>query len=260
MEVISASGIDWSDIWTWFLLFGRFGGIMSAIPGVGTNSVPPPFRAIAAMAFSIAVTVGGHQAQLPTSLAEGGLMIVVEFLLGYVLGSIPAFIIGSVTIAGQVSSGTIGLGQANLIDPSIGGSVAVLARIQSQVATLFFLLIDGHHIVIRAGAQLIESVGIGLYRPGMNTAMILFELFAHSFQLALIVTAPVLITTLLTQFVLGLITKFVPQVNVFIVSLPLTIGVGLYIIAFTFPGMIDQMISEFSKVEELSAQILQSGS
>ncbi len=208
-----------------------------------------------AVLIGLAATMAGVTAPEPKHMVDGGLMLASEFTLGYLLATIPALIVSSLAITGQVVSGTIGLGFANLIDPSIGQSLAILARIESLVATLVFLLVDGHHVIIRAVTGYGGDLPIGTFYPGVDTGMFFLERFSAVFEVAIVCSAPILVSILVTQFVLGLITKSVPQVNIFIISLPLTIGMGLYITAYTFPGMVENILVEFNQMEEFVGQL-----
>jgi flagellar biosynthesis protein FliR len=218
--------------------------------------VPKEFQIPLAMVIGTVIGFSGVKAAAPQNLIEGLMMVSTEFLLGYVLAVVPAFIIGGLTVAGQVTSAAIGLSQANMIDQSLGGNFSVIAKAQAMFATIVFLLIDGHHIIIKAATQVNDKMALGLYRPGIDTATILLDRFVESFLLAVTVAGPILVTVLVAQFVLGLITKFVPQVNIFIISLPLTIFVGLYIIGFTFPGLVYHLIDAYKILEEASYRIL----
>ncbi|MCC6932440.1 MAG: flagellar biosynthetic protein FliR [Deltaproteobacteria bacterium] len=246
---ISGLEIDAVPFWTWFLLLMRCIGMIEILPGIGTMQIAGTFRFAFAFGMSLCLVFGEARAEMPTSLAEGGLMIGAEFLLGFALGLIPAIVISGVSVAGQIITGAIGLGQANMIDPSLGISVAVLSRIQVGIATLLFLLIDGHHTVLRATSGIIGNLPIGRFVANNDIFMLLAQRFSDSFELAVMVSAPVLVTLLITNFVLGLITRFVPQVNIFIISLPLTIIVGLYIVVFTSGAFVDHLQTAFDQSE-----------
>ena len=234
--------IDIIPFWAWFLILTRCVGMVETLPGVGTMQVPVTFRVALCLCISFCLSFGGATAQLPANLGEAILMIGTEFLFGMIVGIIPSLVISGVGVAGQVTTGAIGLGQANMIDPSLGTSVAILARLQMMIGVMVFLLINGHHSVIRAVSGLLGTAELGMFRPNMDTFNIMLERFSSSFELAVMVSAPILVTILVTNFVLGLITKFVPQVNIFIISLPLTIIVGLYISAFTLIGLSDHIV------------------
>jgi len=247
---------DMHFMWTWFLLFVRFSGVMFAIPGIGTEEIPLSFRFPLAMVISAALVASGAKAEFSATFAEGVLMIGVEALLGYLLGAIPAFVVAAMSLSGHISATAIGLNQASIIDVSLGEQVTTLSRIQSLLATVLFLAIDGHHTVLRAAAFVTKDVGLGVFRPDMSTAELFLERFANTFVVALSIAAPIIVVTLIMQFILGLLTRFVPQVNVFIMSLPLTILVGLFVFGFTLPEMVQHIEREYATVEETSQLLL----
>lgn len=251
--------LDFTFLWTWVLLFTRFGAIFYLLPGLGTDQVPENFRLFPALILSVCVVLGGAQAHVPATIAEGGMMLIVEFLLGFAFGLVPQLTLGGLTVAGQLVAGALGLAQANMIDVSLGESVSILSRIKAQVAILIFLFMDGHHTVLQAAAGITADVGIGMFMPNMNTFQILMERFADCFELALIVSMPVIVAGLLTQFVLGLVTKFVPQMNVFVISMPLNILAGLYLVVATMYGLAHHSYADLSYLEETLARIAMSG-
>lgn len=250
------ANLDFTALWAFLLILSRLAGVFSTLPGIGSESLPRTPRFIAAMIIAITPVAAGLRVELPENIVHAGFAVGVEFVLGFLLGSIPQYIISSVAVSGQVVAGVIGLGQANMIDPSLGESVSVIARMQSFFATIVFLILNGHHIVIRVATGVLADIQLGAFRPGTGVAELLLDRMAETFTLALIVSAPILVTVLVAQFVLGLITRFIPQVNIFIVSLPLSVLMGLYIIGFTFSGETGHLIAQFSKLEELLVRIV----
>jgi flagellar biosynthetic protein FliR len=253
---MSSANISFAFFWAWFLAFTRMSGILYSLPAIGTDQVPRTMRILSAVIIGLCIVLGGVHADLPPNLLQGGVMLLAEFLLGWVLGAVPAFTLGGLAVAGQLIAGVIGLAQANMLDPSLGESVSVISRLKMQVASLLFLAMNGHHIVLRAAACIPSDIGLGMFRPDMDTFAILLQRFNESFTLALIVAAPIIVSSLLTQFVLGLITKFVPQINVFIISMPLSIIAGLYIIIATFYGLAYHTEMDFNTLEETLARIV----
>jgi flagellar biosynthetic protein FliR len=247
---------DFHPFWTWFLLFVRFSGVFMSMPGVGTDEVPLTFRVPLVLVIAAALTMSGTTTELPNSLAQGGLILGVEFLLGYLLGVIPALIIAGLSLAGHLSATSIGLNQASTIDPSLGEHITSLGRVQTLIGTALFLAIDGHHAVIRAAASISKDVGMGFFRPGEAVAEIFLQRIIESFELGIQIAAPIIVVSLIAQFILGLVTKFVPQVNVFIMSTPLTILVGLFVFGFTLPEMIRHVNKEYGAIQEVAEEIL----
>ncbi len=243
--------INWTPFWTWLLVSTRLIGVFSIIPAVGTNQIPIFARTSISIVIGVVFVFSGMSAAMPENMVEAAVMLLTEFILGFILGFVPSMIIGAVAVSGQVTTGAIGLGQANMMDPSLGAQVAILARIQSLIAGVVFLLINGHHSVIRAASDAFGSVGVGKFDPNINVVMLLIDRFSHAFELAVSLSAPILVTVLIANFVLGLITRFVSQVNIFIISLPLTIIMGLYITIYTTSGLVEHLIKEFSYLEDV---------
>ena len=125
---------------------------------------------------------------------------------------------------------------ANIIDPLNNAQATVLGSFYSLVATLAFLAINGHHWML-AGLQALVRDRAGSERCPTSrrcspTSSHTFrQLFAMAFQIA----APVLVTLLLVDVVLGIVSRVVPQMNVFFVGIPLKIGVGLVAVIISLP-------------------------
>ncbi len=254
------NNLDFGGLWTWMLLYIRVTGLMYSFPGIGTEQVPETFRQMPALVLAACIAMAAPHATVPSNIAEGGLMAITEFILGYFLGVLPGLVMGGLTVAGQVISGAIGLSQANMIDSSLGESISVISRIKAQIATLIFLALDGHHAILRAAATTSGDLGIGMFRPDMRMAAIFLDRFIATFNVSLSIAAPVLVTALVTQFVLGLITKFVPQINIFIISMPLALLTGLFIFGSTLVGLSRHVERELRDIDTIIMRELVLGS
>ncbi len=255
MIALGSNVLDITGLWTFAVYLVRIGGVLTVLPGIGTEQWGPQWRMFLAVIIAFSLSLTGIQSPMPDNEYQMALMIGSEFALGFAMGMLPTFVLGGLGVAGQVIAGSIGLGQANMIDPSLGGNTSVISRMKTMLATIIFLGIEGHHVVLRAATAHPGELGFGMFVPGFDTAAILTEQLVRSFELALIVSAPVLVATLLTQFVLGLVTKFLPQMNIFIISLPLTLIVGLYLISNTYYGVADHVVHEFTRLEETTGRI-----
>jgi flagellar biosynthetic protein FliR len=255
MITVGSNALDTTGLWTFFVYFVRIGGVLTVLPGIGTDQWGPQWRLFLSVIIAFGLALTGISSPMPTNEFQMALMITSEFALGFAMGLLPSFVLGGLGVAGQVIAGAIGLGQANMIDRSLGGNTSVISQVKTMLATIIFLSLEGHHVILRAATAHPGELGFGMFLPGYDTAAILTDQLVRSFELALIVSAPVLVATLLTQFVLGLVTKFLPQMNIFIISLPLTLIVGLYLISNTYNGVSDHVISEFTRLEETTGRI-----
>ncbi|MCB0340443.1 MAG: flagellar biosynthetic protein FliR, partial [Bdellovibrionales bacterium] len=182
--------------------------------------------------------------------------MIVEFALGYAIGILPTIVIVGIQTGAQLATGTMGLGASQLIDPTTGGSLSSLSRLQGDMVTAIFLLGGGHYILIPALLGLSGPFLPGTFQFTGLTTELLVNRFGDIFRVAALASAPVIIALLLTQFVMGLITKAVPTVNIFIVSFPLTVGIGFVLTMAAIPEMARFAYKELSGLEKASLIII----
>lgn len=264
MIPININDLDLAPLWAWVVIFTRLSGLFYVLPGIGTDQVPIAAKFSLAFALATALTFTGMTCQLPESLGVALLTICCQFVFGYLLGTLPSLVLDGLAIAGQLTAASIGLAQANTIDPSIGQNVTVLSHFKTMFATLIFLVVNGHHAIIKAATvglnglpsqQNSGSLVLSLFYPSTGTSEFLLAHFSEAFDLAIVVSAPIIATVLLTQFALGLITKFIPQVNIFIVSMPLSVLVGIYIFTFSIPELSHLIIENYNNLQNATQEL-----
>ncbi len=236
-------------VWTFFLLVVRFGGMMLVIPGLGMGLRGIAVRVPAVLTMAFATSAVCSAAALPPNIAQMAVTMSSEFFFGVLIGSIPFFIVSGAQMAGQLTSSTMGLAAANLIDPAQGTSTSPLSLLLGNLVILIFLLIGGHHVAVYAASGLGGEIPPGTLLPVQVSAEILVDRSAAIFEAGVVLSAPVIVALLLTQFVMGLVTKAVPTVNIFIVSFPLTIGIGLIVTSLSLPVFIHILTRDITGVE-----------
>lgn len=243
-------------LWTLMLLSMRFSGLMLILPGIGGGERGQYVRMSATLVFAFASMGSSPLAPLPPNVVIFVTQAASEIILGFIIGALPLLIVSGAQMAGQLSATTMGLGAAQLVDPTLGVNLASLGRILGDLVTVLFLLLGGHYAIFRAAAGLGGTIVPGSFLLGQSSIDVLVEQSAHIFWLGVMISAPVIVALLLTQFVMGLITKAVPTVNIFIVSFPLTIGIGLVLTAISMPDVYVLIEHQFQSVEPSVLQVL----
>jgi|GEM_PF-749225 len=236
-------------IWTFKLLVLRFAGMMVILPGIGGGERGMFIRFGSILVLAFAALGSSPTAALPPDLV---FMIVAagsEFLLGFGIALIPVLIISGIQTGAQLSATTMGLGAAQLVDPNMGVNTNSLARVMGDLGVLLFLALGGHYVIIHAVAGMGGQLIPGTFLIGELSVDMLIDRSAQVFTIGAMISAPVIVALLLTQFVMGLITKAVPTVNIFIVSFPLTIGIGLVLSAISLPDIMLFLQREFTGLE-----------
>ncbi len=146
-------------------------------------------------------------------------------------------IFSSVQFAGQIMSYQVGMAIANVFDPSTQSQGAVTGQFASVLAMLLWLATNTHLVFMQA---VIDSFTI--LPPGQPWAFAGWEMLSDAasamFSLAVRLVAPVMILVFFVYVALGLISRAVPQIQVFFVSFPITIGLGLFVFAISLPPFI----------------------
>ena len=163
-----------------------------------------------------------------------------QIFLGLVSGFILQIINGAITVGGQAISNSIGLGMANLIDPTLG-NVPVISQFMVILSTLIFLVADGHLVLI----QILMQSFITFPVDATLSLNIIYDLFIEwtplLFTGALVLALPVIISVLLVNAGLGMITRSAPALNIISVGFPAIMLAGIVIIIIALPGIVQRI-------------------
>ena len=163
------------------------------------------------------------------------LLLAREVLLGGLLGVVAGVTFVAIRFAGSLIGLQMGIGVAGLFDPASGEEMPLIGRIQEVFAVLLFLVLDGHHILLRALALSLHRVGPGAFPDGPDLAALTVALGSTVFVLAIQVGAPIVAALFLTDAALGFVARAVPQMNVFLIGIPAKIAVGMVFLLVSAP-------------------------
>lgn len=172
------------------------------------------------------------------------LLLVREVLLGALLGVVAGLTFVAIRFAGALIGIQMGIAMAGLFDPQSGQDMPLLGRFQELFAMVLFLVLDGHHILLRALAVSLHRVGPGGFPDGPDLAAVTVALGSSVFMLAIQVGAPIVAALFLTDAALGFVARAVPQMNVFLIGIPAKIAVGLIFLLVSAP-----LVGLFVKVQ-----------
>lgn len=193
---------------------------------------------------------------------HGLFILVQQLLIGIAIGFIMRIAFAAVEAAGEIIGLQMGLGFASFFDPQSAGQTLVLARFFNLLAVLVFLAVNAHLLVIGILVESFQSLPIShqpLSAAGFyNVAAYGSTVFAVGLQLAL----PLIAILLMTNLSLGILTRSAPQLNIFAIGFPITLGVGLIVLNLTMPYIapqFEQLIQNGLKAMTLLIQTLRPG-
>lgn len=246
------------DVYRVLMLMFRTGAFIMTVPVFGHVAIPRSVRLglvllIALFIFPAPIV---SEVQLPETMAGLVVVIATELFMGILMGFAVVLIFAAVQFAGHMIGLNMGLAVANIFDPMSAGQISIIGEFYYFFCLIVYLLINGHHYLIQALARSYSLVPIGaaVYDPEVSTLLIdiTFMVFVTGIKLA----APVLITLFIMNSVLGIVSRTVPQMNVFIVGFPLAIGVGLAMIGLSFPVFYIVLNGAFTQLQTDIANII----
>lgn len=236
------------------LVLLRLTAFVFAMPVFGAGMVPLPVKILLSLVLSVVVfPIAVTNAVTDLAISETILLMAGrEVLVGLFLGFLMRFFFFAISVAGELIGLSSGLATAQMYNPALGANSNVIEQFQMLIATLLFLALNGHHIflegMVRSFAILrIGDYGIRLEALGSAAALVR-EVIIFGVQLA----APVIVAVFVAQLGMGIIGKAVPQINVLVTSLQLTMLLTLIIVYLAIPttvttinSMMVEMASSF---------------
>lgn len=220
-----------------FLATIRVGAVLVMSPLFNLGGVPANFRVLFVLALTLAMVSAVAVPAVPIrDLGHLALAATSELVIGMALAFGVFVTFATFQLAGRIMDLQLGFGVANLIDPSTRTQVPLLGAFLNVLAVMVFFAIDGHHMLIRGLAFSFAQIPPGSPPTGIDPSVLVAG-FGGMFIYAAALAAPVMVILLLLDVVMAVIARTMPQVNVFIVSLPLKIFIGLVVLAISLNTM-----------------------
>lgn len=191
-------------------------------------------------------------------LSLAGLLILAQqIVIGAAIGFSMRIVFAAVEMAGQLGGMTMGLGFASFYDPQSQGQSTSVSQFFVLLAMMVFLSLNGHLLLIATLAGSFLSLPISTEPTTHINGMALATWGGKIFSTGLLMSLPVVAALLITNMALAVLTRTAPQLNLFGIGFPITIGIGFLIIALSLPGMLQPlrllMDESFSFVAGLGA-------
>ncbi len=242
--------------WTFLLLITRATALMLALPGIGGGERGLAVRMPAILCLAMVSVPNTPPAIIPTDWSLCFSQVFAEMALGFLLGLVPYMLIAAAQTSGQLITTAMGMNAGNMIDPTLGVQTSDISIIIGNLCVVLFLILNGHHVVILAMSGLNETVAPGTFLITGESIEILIQQSSAVLRSGLMLAAPIMVALLLTNVLLGMISKAVPTVNVFMVSYPLSTGIGMLLLVAALPDMMVFMQKELSGLEGLLTRVL----
>lgn len=222
------------------LAFARLGAAAMVLPGLGEQEVPTSIRLGLGLAL-VLLLLPGLTDRLPAAPDDAGeavRLIALEVAIGLWLGGLARILVLAMAVAGQAIALLLGLAQALVPDPALGGMGTATARFLALAATVLVLGSGLYVLPLRALAESYAVLPVGDPFPAGAAAEAVAIAATESLALSLRLAAPFVLAAILVNVALGLLARIAPQVQVYFVAVPGQVLLGLALLAAVMPALL----------------------
>lgn len=232
------------------ICLARIAALIGSMPVFSGAQTPMRIKAGLALVFTLVVfpvvsPLLPHLSFEPFTL---GVLLAKEAMLGVMVGFVARLIFTAVEFGGVVIGYQMGFAAANVFDPQNQRQISLISQFQNVFAILIFLAVDGHHFLLRATVESFRMLPPGSENLSGEAIPYLMELTSGMFVFAVKLSAPILAVLLLSALAMGVMARVFPQLNVFMLSYPINIGVSFVVMGLTLNLVAMLLEREFSNM------------
>lgn len=236
----------------------RLSVMTAVVPFLGDRTVPAPVKVLFSLCLSFSLFPSllrsGHirvEDAAQWGMTAGGIIgtTAMEVMVGLVLGYSSKLIFDVISFGSNLAGTFMGFSMASIYDPHMETQSQVFAQLQVAIATLIFIALDGHHIIIHAMVDSFKWVGVGQAVLGQALADRLLAFTTEAFRFGVQVAAPVGLSIFTVNIVFGVLSKAMPQLNVISLSFAVTILIGLVATWISLPEFGVVVVSLVDRME-----------
>jgi flagellar biosynthetic protein FliR len=235
------------SVLAFLITFVRIGTAIMIMPGVGDSFTPANVRLFMALglALMLAPMVSNH---MPQPVPQGGHLLVLigqEFLIGLFFGMIARLFMSALDVAGTIMSLLSGLGNAQVFNPSAATQGSLIGAFLSVTGSAIVFASDMHHIFFFGVAESYEMFPVGMVPETGSMARVIAKTMANAFSIGFQLAAPFFIVGLLVYIGMGVLSRLMPQIQVFLIALPLQIMLAHVTLAMVLSAVFMFWLEEF---------------
>lgn len=220
------------------LLLTRITGIFIISPFFGSQNIPITMRVATAMTIAVVIfpVVDQHTiVEAPASVLSYGLSVLSELFIGWLIGLVSYVALISISMAGKIMDLQVGYAMVQVMDPTSGQQNALIGSFLYNLAVIIFLVTDGHHFLLSGLVESFQMIPITGLNMDTDIVDLMVDFTNGIFVSGMKVAIPVTFAILLTNVGLGILARTMPQLNIFVVGVPMHLVIGTFVLAMLIP-------------------------
>ena len=220
------------------LMLTRMTGLFILAPFFGGLNVPQTIRVGASVAFSFAIfpVVDGLGAvAAPGTVIGFAVAVVCELFIGWLIGFVAYVSFAAINMAGKMMDMQVGFSIVNVMDPTSGQQIPLIGSFLYNLGLIVFVVTNGHHVLLSSLVGSFTSIPLLTLDPSMSLVELIARFTVGIFSTGVQIAIPVTCAELMTNVGLGILARTMPQLNIFVVGVPMHIIVGLSVLSIVLP-------------------------
>ena len=227
------------EIFTFLLIFVRIGAAFTVMPGFGEIFISPRVRLVLALAISFVTMpmLGGYIPDMPDSIGMFVALIVKEALIGIFLGILVRTLTSAMHVAGTIMATQSGLANAQMFDFTMSGQTTAVSNTLSFSALVLVFAADLHHIMLTGIMDSYQLIPVNDLASTQDMAFTMATYLNKTFYIGLKLASPFIAMALITNSGAGVLSRLMPNFQVFFVLMAPQIWVAFFVLLIALPSM-----------------------
>ncbi len=229
-ELVSIEAFLVSGIFTFLLIFTRLGTALMIMPGIGDSFTPSNIRLMMVLTMSFVLTpvMMPYMPENVPSFPVLFSLIIMEFVVGLFVGTMARIFMVALDVAGMLISTTSGLANAQVFNPAMASQGSITGALLSITGVVLLFATNLHHMLIYGLVESYEMFPVGAVPDSGSMAQLITRAFSASFMVGFQISIPFIIVAIMLYIGMGVLSRLMPQVQVFILALPVQIMLSLF--------------------------------
>ncbi len=214
------------------LIFARVGAILMLMPALGERTIPVRIRLSFALALSLTLypMLSARYGVVPANLAGAAALFGGELVIGFAIGFAMRLILAALQIAGSAIAMQLSLSFAESVDPAQGQHSVLIANFLTVTAITLIFVTNLDHVALAGVVDSYTLFQPGVLPPAGDFSMMAIRTISEAFRVGVQIASPFIVFGLIFQLGLGILSRLMPQIQIFFIAMPATIGLGFLVL------------------------------
>jgi len=228
------------EVFRFLFLMVRLSAMVLPLPFLGSRMVPAQLKVVFLIVLSCGLYPAVRMQKVPIPLGPGhlSLLLLGELSIGLLIGFVAQVMFAGIQLGGELINQQMGLSMASVLDPQNNQQISIVTNFQYILAALLFFSGQAYHWFIYAMAESLHVIPLLEFTAAETALTFLVGLLGKACITAVKIAAPLIVVLILTNIAMGLVARLVPQMNIFMLSFPVTFGVGLIGLGLALPSFL----------------------